>query len=689
MGSNFHNLTVQFTSGATPLAPCEVDVDRDHLYYTSSIGATNVGAADNRDNHKRAMGFDGILRRIIADASNGDAFISIMRTISFRLQGCLAASSRGQAGASGLRALLLCRSLVLEGPEYVISYAFDFIPVLRAILRLSQSLESGAGSGTPGAKKTSMQQQALDYMSLGSFVDPTVHATLLLDLLMDHKKVTVQRKCTVLMKRGGFPHLTTVTPSKELRPAPFHRAPDMLPRLQFQRFDVLHRSMNGLGLPCIAAGTLRLSIPELAVGAAEDRGQNEDEEDESGQGTPPPSSSSSSASRAAATSSMRVSNSAPNLAPFASSSAPPQQQQQQQPVRHMTPPPQPSSSSSAAAAAASMRPSVSRERFIYSDEDDADPKAPSAPSAPFAPAAPAPAQTARASATGTSPVRQPFTSLELKKPPASASSAAKLAPPPEAPNASAAAAASRRASTTKAGIAPVNDFLNADSDFSAAFAPSGGGGGGAAAASTDPFSTAAFTASSDPFGPASGATSSGSRYTDPFSASVATGHGDPFGSSFSATGTAAAAPLDAFAPSAPSAGYTDPFAPTAAGAYSDPFGPTASASAAAAFTPSSYDAFAPSTASSSSSAAAFGGPSPMPMAFTPSPSSASAPHDPFASFGSVSGSLPQVQQQQQAGYRSYTPPPSAAGFIYSKPPNGGAGAPPAADPFAALNPIQK
>lgn len=50
MGSNFHNLTVQFTSSATPLAPCELEMDRDSQYYTSHLGASNLSSPDTAFN---------------------------------------------------------------------------------------------------------------------------------------------------------------------------------------------------------------------------------------------------------------------------------------------------------------------------------------------------------------------------------------------------------------------------------------------------------------------------------------------------------------------------------------------------------------------------------------------------------------------------------------------------------------
>jgi hypothetical protein len=44
MGSNFHALTVQFTSSSTPLAGCELDLDRDNTYYMSHLGPSNQSA---------------------------------------------------------------------------------------------------------------------------------------------------------------------------------------------------------------------------------------------------------------------------------------------------------------------------------------------------------------------------------------------------------------------------------------------------------------------------------------------------------------------------------------------------------------------------------------------------------------------------------------------------------------------
>jgi hypothetical protein len=210
-----------------------------------------------------------MMRRIISDAQESDEFQSIMRTLYFRLQACHAAGSRGSAGISGLRALILCRNLLIEGPECVLTYCTDFIPMIRGILHLAQALHP-----TSSGKKTK-QQQALDYMSMGSFVDPSTHAQTVLDLIIDHKKLLVQRKVCLLLKRGAYPFLTTHS-NGELRAAQYARTEMLFTASYsssklFPRFDTLHQSLNQAGQAHIGEGVLFLTPPELAVGAVEDR----------------------------------------------------------------------------------------------------------------------------------------------------------------------------------------------------------------------------------------------------------------------------------------------------------------------------------------------------------------------------------------------------------------------------------
>lgn len=634
MSSNFHHNTVQYTSSASPLAPCEVDVDRDGHYYTSYIGNTNQCSGDSsgaRDSSKRLAAVDGMLRRIVADAGDGDQFLCIMRTIQFRLQGCLAAGSRGSAGISGVRALLLCRSLLLEGPECVLTYSVDFIPTLRALLRISKSLDH---TGSSQGKKTSKQQQALDYMSLGAFVDPTHCARTLLDLVLDHKKLTVQRKVCLLLKNGSFPFLTAFTSGPELQPAPYVRTEMLFSASYssaklFPRFDMLHQSLNAMGFPSVPPAVLQLTTPELAVGAVEDRQNNggaDDDDDLAYQRGNQTAINISPSSRGTAASSSAATPSA--LASYGSSNS----------LKNGQPP---------------AGPPKTRERFIYGDNDDNDDSTPALSSSrPFsASGVPRPDKPKRPdSGRSMSPFKQNMETTGTSN----GSGQASL---PKSSTAEGGIAVGRRGSMRTVPIAAPKqqpswagdgDLLDLDLPSPAPSVVSSNFG-------PDPFGV-------DPF--------------DPSFAPTAASVGDGFAPSVSVD------PFADFAPSAPSG----PATPAAASAFDD-FAPStswdgfsSSSSAAPIRTASPFDTFAPTT-----SATATVSSDPF-ASFAPSSDVSSS----FgASLNAKSGAADEFVPSMSRPSNSSSPAAMSAGgmgFIHSKPPPGSK---PAVDPFDFLNPIKK
>lgn len=672
MGSNFHNLVVQFTSGATPLAASEVEIDRDSQYYTSYLGVSNPSAATEsasmKDSAKRSHAVDGVVRKILADAGHGDEFVTIMRTIYFRLQGAMATGGRGQPGIAGVRALILCRHLLVEGPECVVTYCMDFIPILRAILRLSLSLDGGAS----GAKKTSKQQQALDYMSLGAFVDPTLHSKIVLDLILDHKKLMVQRKVALLLKKNSFPFLTTASNGKDLKVAQFART-EMLFSASFSasklfpRFDALHKSLNPLGIPSIAPGSLELTAPELAVGAVEDRLKGDFEDDEAPGSSFQPSVVTSPGPRTLATEKFLATQAAAPEAPFAPS------------VAASPSPAPPAQAFAPSTSSQSAPPSATKfkQRFIYDEEDEehnaggssapipvpapaARPEKPekSRTSSPFKASTPAADAFAPTQPSAPAQKRQPVATVKLNPPPAGG--------------------AQRRPPSATAAPADLLDLPM----------PSVQAGAGSGIA--DPFA-------SDPFMPSFPAGAAAPA----FAASVSTAPVDPFAAAFtpstSSDGFAPSTSHDAFAPSTAHNSFAptvpaphDAFAPSTAWA-----GPSVSSAPAAA--PSPFDDFAPSVPSSHNNSFA---PSPAGGAFQPSfaPSPGAQQQQGFAPSYPARTSSPFASSDFASN--SFATQPTGHGYIHTQPPAGGAhlpppnargtGAPqPAADPFDFLNPIKK
>jgi DENN (AEX-3) domain len=167
IGMDFHPLTVQFTLG-----------QKD----------------DSSDMSESAMGpGQQSIDRICTESHCTDAFSKIMNTITLRLDSCKAATCRGTGGQIGVRTLNLLRALLISGPECVLSASIDYIPVIRVILS-----QCGGGGPTP---------QGLEFMSLGPVVDIRVIALAVLSLLLDHKKLSHQRRYSSQCREGVYSYI--------------------------------------------------------------------------------------------------------------------------------------------------------------------------------------------------------------------------------------------------------------------------------------------------------------------------------------------------------------------------------------------------------------------------------------------------------------------------------------------------
>lgn len=167
VGMDFHSLTVQFTLGQKDDA--------------SDASESAAGPAQQA------------IDRICAESHCTDAFSKIMNTITLRLENCKAATCRGTGGQIGVRALNLLRALLISGPECVLSCSVDYIPVIRVIL-------SQCGGGGPAP-------QGLEFMGLGPVVDIRVIALAVLSLLLDHKKLSHQRKYSSQCREGVYSYI--------------------------------------------------------------------------------------------------------------------------------------------------------------------------------------------------------------------------------------------------------------------------------------------------------------------------------------------------------------------------------------------------------------------------------------------------------------------------------------------------
>lgn len=230
MGTDFHYLTLRLTGGfisnsnnsnnnssSNPSSPLE-----NNNYNTSnssekesSFAFGNNDSGNNSDSSKDSSFkmsssnggagngagsyYSQVVERICIESYQNTLFLKIMKTLTMRLDSCKASAGRGSSGSAGVRSMQLLKTLLVSGPESVLSYALDLIPTIRAILQL-------------GARNLQQQiaqsaTQALEFMSLGAAVDTRSSAFLVLDLLLDHKKLSLQRRWDLLNRQGAFPYL--------------------------------------------------------------------------------------------------------------------------------------------------------------------------------------------------------------------------------------------------------------------------------------------------------------------------------------------------------------------------------------------------------------------------------------------------------------------------------------------------
>mmetsp|Transcript_13274 Transcript_13274/g.12022 ORF Transcript_13274/g.12022 Transcript_13274/m.12022 type:complete len:853 (+) Transcript_13274:7-2565(+) len=165
VGNEFHIFTFQYTSG---------------IY-------------DNESIDKRKHIVDGIC----IDSYNNLHFLKILKTISMRLDGCKASGGRGNSGLAGVRAINLLKKLLLHGPDSILSYSLDFISIIKDIVHLVDRFSSQSAAN------------AFEYISQGAVVETRLPALSILNLLIDHPKLIIQRRFVLLSRRGYYPFTTS------------------------------------------------------------------------------------------------------------------------------------------------------------------------------------------------------------------------------------------------------------------------------------------------------------------------------------------------------------------------------------------------------------------------------------------------------------------------------------------------
>eukprot|EP01038_Epipyxis_sp_PR26KG_P004701 gene4701-6601_t len=187
-GTNFHTLTLQYTFGGYIT---NTGNDYDSIFNESETGNSSYEA--NSTTMKQT------LERICLEACRSDAFIRIMNSIEFRLESCVVANCRGNPGTAGLRAVFLLRTLLISGPECVLTHSINLIPLLRSLIHISDNNSNNNTNNNSSSTQTSTSQpqlasQALEFMSVGALVNIHPYASLVLSLIIDNKKLKVQQQ---------------------------------------------------------------------------------------------------------------------------------------------------------------------------------------------------------------------------------------------------------------------------------------------------------------------------------------------------------------------------------------------------------------------------------------------------------------------------------------------------------------
>ena len=195
-----HILTVQLTGGSIGDNAARRAPGDESTADSPIVRLSGKGASDSP--------WDQAITTICADTYQSDAVPKIMKTITLRLVCCKAAGNKGSAGLAGKRALILLRSLLIDGCESVLAFALDLVPVLRGIIRLlvGRKQEDEARNASSSAQPFEMLSLSTNYSS-----DIVPFARVVLRLIVDHNLLGLQRQFSFQARSGVFPHKTSST----------------------------------------------------------------------------------------------------------------------------------------------------------------------------------------------------------------------------------------------------------------------------------------------------------------------------------------------------------------------------------------------------------------------------------------------------------------------------------------------
>lgn len=244
----FYPLAVQMTAGILVTSTSVYKVKEnifDALLFIDGYELNASPAPSNASTttlSRHTHGFLVMMDSICQACKHSDVIPKVMRTIGLRLRSCIAAGCRGSGGSYGQIAIVLLKYLLLNGPECTLSYALDLIPTIRKIINISTKLNNEKNGDKDSSSVAAATQTAFDFMSNGSAViDIKVGANIVLTMLLDHKRFTLQRLYNKRAKEGMIPFLLPNFSSgiRHCREV-FSKGPSK----QFIRFDDIHNMMN-------------------------------------------------------------------------------------------------------------------------------------------------------------------------------------------------------------------------------------------------------------------------------------------------------------------------------------------------------------------------------------------------------------------------------------------------------------
>ena len=285
IGMEFDILTVQYTLG-----------NNSSNYVFNNNNNNNNNNNDDMTSDSINNTNQQIIDKICSDSQNSDTFFRIMNTITLRLENCKAATCRGTNASCGVRAMNLLRALLVLGPECVLSASIDYIPIIRILLNMCNT----------NTNNNNLQNQGLDFSSLGPIVDIRPLGVAVLSLLVDHKKLILQRKYAILCKKNFYYYLYYQSPSLSFdlfsplnHQKGYKRQSDLIRKelftvvtqvgvshnsgmKQFPKFNLLHNSFKPYGAINIDPSKLLLTEPTETF--SERRDDDDDNNDDNNNG---------------------------------------------------------------------------------------------------------------------------------------------------------------------------------------------------------------------------------------------------------------------------------------------------------------------------------------------------------------------------------------------------------------------